>query len=70
MTGATCESKLTDGEVEGDNGAVLSLEEVGEVVAVEVVEDEDDGENKAGPSPTFYNIKKESKALIRICKYS
>ena len=57
LIGVTCESEPADGEMEGDNGAVLSLEEVGEVVAVDVVEDEDDGEHKPGPSPTSYIIR-------------
>lgn len=39
-----------EGGVDGDEGDVLSLDDVGEVVAVEVDEDDDDGESEVTKS--------------------
>ena len=46
---AICVCGTAEGEVDGEDGVVLSLE-VGDVVAVDVVDDDDDGENSARPS--------------------
>lgn len=47
-----------EGDVDGEEGVVLSLGEVGDVVAVDVEDDEVDGENEPRPSQIIYSDKR------------
>lgn len=50
MIAAELDCWLEDGDIEGEEGVVLSLDDVGDVVAVD--DDDDDGDRELAPSMT------------------